>query len=248
MKLVLNQNSKDKLFQDKSPLAKFEFNEQVARVFDDMISRSVPFYEEVQRLIFYFTEQAAVEGTCVYDLGCSTGTTLIHLAKHLQQKCFFIGLDDSEKMLEQARLKAAQVGLREQINFINQSINEQMLLRDASVVIMSLTLQFIKPSLREAILQKIFTGLNKNGVFIVFEKILTESSDLNRLFVDEYYNFKRRNHYGEEEIAKKRESLENVLIPYRASENVDLFKKVGFEVVEPFFQWLNFKAFICVKR
>ena len=62
-----------------------------------------------------------------------------------------------------------------------------------------------------------------------------------------YYDFKRRNGYSEDEILHKREALENVLVPYRADENVELFRHSGFQIVETFFQWYNFCGFLCVK-
>jgi len=42
--------AKDKVFTEKIS-KKFEFDEAVASVFDDMLSRSVPFYDEVRKLV-----------------------------------------------------------------------------------------------------------------------------------------------------------------------------------------------------
>src|SRR5262249_27716653 len=91
------RSSKDEIF--KKPIKSvtdFAFGEKVASVFDDMLLRSVPFYEEMQRMIAELAADFAVEGTNVYDLGCSTGTTLLHLAAQLPQRVKFIGLDNSE--------------------------------------------------------------------------------------------------------------------------------------------------------
>ena len=70
---------------------------------------------------------------------------------------------------------------------------------------------------------------------------------MNRFFIDFYYDFKRKNGYLDGEIQRKREALENVLIPYRLEENIELFKRNGFEIVETFFQWFNFIDLLCVK-
>jgi tRNA (cmo5U34)-methyltransferase len=70
---------------------------------------------------------------------------------------------------------------------------------------------------------------------------------MNRFFVDFYYDFKRKNGYSEDEILRKREALENVLVPYRSDENFELFRRNGFRIVETFFQWYNFCGFLCVK-
>ena len=89
--------------------------------------------------------------------------------------------------------------------------------------------------------------LVENGVLVVTEKVLTNNSHMNRFFIDFYYDYKKRNRYSSGEIQRKREALENVLIPYRIDENLDLFRRNGFEIVEMFFQWYNFAGFLCMK-
>lgn len=51
----------------------------------------------------------------------------------------------------------------------------------------------------------------------------------------------------DEEIQRKREALENVLVPYRTDENVELFRRNGFSSVETCFHWFNFAGYLCVK-
>jgi tRNA (cmo5U34)-methyltransferase len=85
------------------------------------------------------------------------------------------------------------------------------------------------------------------GALIVTDKILTNDSNMNRFFIDFYYDFKRRTGYSDEEILRKREALENVLVPYRVDENFELFRRNGFTIAETFFQWYNFAGFLCVK-
>jgi tRNA (cmo5U34)-methyltransferase len=121
-------------------------------------------------------------------------------------------------------------------------------MEDASVVILCLTLQFVRPIAREKLLRNIHEQLRPGGVLIVIEKILAEETDFNRDFIKYYYNHKRRNNYSEMEISQKREALENVLIPYKLSENITLLKEVGFRTVEVFFKWYNFSGFIAKKQ
>ena len=120
-------------------------------------------------------------------------------------------------------------------------------LNNASVVIICWTLQFVRPLKRETLINKIYNGLNENGVLIITEKILTNSSLLNRYYIKLYYDYKQRNQYTYEEITNKREALENILIPYRIDENIEMFKRNGFTTVDTFFQWYNFVGFICIK-
>ncbi|RYG00133.1 MAG: tRNA (cmo5U34)-methyltransferase, partial [Chitinophagaceae bacterium] len=101
---------------------------------------------------------------------------------------------------------------------------------------------------REKLLKRIFDGLVPGGVLIVSEKVLAEDSLFNRNFIKYYYDYKRRNQYSEMEISQKREALENVLIPYKLSENITMLREAGFSHTETFFKWYNFSGFIAIKN
>ncbi|MFN5642235.1 MAG: tRNA (cmo5U34)-methyltransferase, partial [Sphingobacteriales bacterium] len=77
--------------------------------------------------------------------------------------------------------------------------------------------------------------------------VLAEDSSFNRKFIKYYYDYKRRNHYSDMEIAQKREALENVLIPYKLTENITLFREAGFGNVDTFFKWYNFAGIVAQK-
>ncbi|MBL7924838.1 MAG: carboxy-S-adenosyl-L-methionine synthase CmoA [Bacteroidia bacterium] len=240
--------NKDQIFHDALPkINDFEFGQQVVEVFDDMVSRSVPYYNEMQRMLAELARDFAVEGTNVYDLGCSTGTTLMGFDKMVPEQVKFIGIDDSPEMAKQCEENFRQAGFKRPFEVINADINKGLLLDNPSVVVMCLVLQFIRPLYREKLIHEIYRQLNPQGCFLLVEKVLGEGSMLNRLFIDYYYNYKRRNHYSEMEISQKREALENVLIPYRLSENIELLKAAGFSQTEIFFKWYNFVGIIAVK-
>jgi tRNA (cmo5U34)-methyltransferase len=243
---------RDRIFLDPDKAASpFEFNEEVAEVFDDMLERSVPFYLEQQTMIRGLSRNLWIPGTMVYDLGCSTATTLIGLACELPPSAHFVGYDNSAPMLERARRKVDEARLQERIELRLGDLNGELRdlrLDNAGIVTMAWTLQFVSPLRRDSIVRWIYDALGAGGVLIVTEKILTNRGDMNRFFVDLYYDFKRRRGYADAEIARKREALENVLIPYRVEENLELFQRNGFELVETFFQWFNFAGFLCVKK
>jgi tRNA (cmo5U34)-methyltransferase len=229
----------------------FEFNDEVAAVFDDMVSRSVPFYAEQQALIQEAAQKFYQPGTVVYDLGCSTATTLMRLAKALGPQARLVGYDNSEAMLDKARANVAKAGFERQIELRVADLNADMTkvdLSNASVVTLCWTLQFVRPLKRDTLVRSIYNGMVNGGTLLLTEKILTNNSDMNRYFIEFYYDFKRRNGYSDEEIMKKREALENVLVPYRVDENFELFRRSGFPVVETFFQWYNFAGFMAVKQ
>lgn len=244
--------AKDRIFVDKDLHAGgFVFDAKVAGAFDDMIARSVPFYAEQQRMIAEIAGTFWVPGTCVYDLGCSTGTTLIRICEALGEGARGVGYDNSPPMLERARANVARARLADRIELRHADLDasdEPLSLAAASLVTMCWTLQFVRPLRRDHLIRWIYDALPTDGALVVTDKVLTNTSTMNRFFVDFYYDFKRRNRYSDVEISRKREALENVLIPYRTEENLEMFRRNGFEIVEVFFQWYNFAGFLCVKK
>ena len=238
----------DNVFKEKRDfLTDFNFKKEVAEVFDDMLNRSVPFYQETQRMIGELAQDFATGGSNIYDLGCSTGTTLVFLDKLLPPDISFVGIDSSQDMLDQARKKLNEHNVSRGCRLVCMDLNQEVPVGNASVVIMNLTLQFIRPLYRKRVVESIARGINEGGCFILIEKVLSIDSTLNRLFIKYYYDFKRRQGYDDLEIAQKREALENVLIPYRPEENRALLLESGFKECDTFFKWYNFCGMLALK-
>ncbi len=239
---------RDDVFKEQmEAIADFKFGKKVASVFDDMLIRSVPFYEETQRMIAELAADFVVNETNVYDLGCSTGTTMLNLHPKVAPGARFIGIDNSEEMLDRCRQKLAGQNFERKHELICADLNNGVEIHNASMVLMVLTLQFIRPLHREQLINTILRGLNDNGCLILVEKVLGEDSMFNRLFIKYYYDMKKLNGYSELEIAQKREALENVLVPYKLLENREMLLRAGFRYCEVFFKWYNFCGIIAVK-
>jgi len=229
----------------------FEFNQTVADVFDDMVSRSVPFYNEIHRLITdysnYFTHHD--RQNLIWDLGCSTGTTIGILENHLKsnhKNCRFVGVDNSKAMTEKAQEKLSRLKVTN-AKVICANIEDVEIDPNVDMIIMNYTLQFIREDLRPLILEKIFRSLRPGGVFILSEKINTNDSTFHQLITDLYYDYKRREGYSELEISQKREALENVLVPLTPNQQIKLLNDAGFNHVEQAFRWYNFTSYIALK-
>lgn len=229
------------------PISKqFEFDAEVAAVFDDMLERSVPYYKESQKLTRRFAMNALKEGGTVYDLGCSTASLLLDIERSLghREDVRLIGIDNSAAMIEHASRKRDAFGS-------NIELIEGDILRfpyeSADVMISNYTLQFIRPMLREGLVRTVSDALKEGGVFIFSEKVISEDPRLNKEMIDCYYDFKKSQGYSEYEIVQKREALENVLIPYTLQENIDMVRNNGFKICEVLFRWVNFATFIAVK-
>ncbi len=235
--------SKDKVFQNK--IAKqFEFDEAVASVFDDMLDRSVPYYKQSLELTNSFALKYLEKDDKVFDLGCSTASTLIALAQKSTVHLNLIGIDNSEAMLARAKRKTNAFNI--DIDLICEDIFN-VDISGAKVVIANYTLQFIRPLQREKLIAKIYDGLEDGGIFIFSEKIIYDDKIFNKHCIDEYYDLKKTQGYSEFEISQKREALENVLIPYSEDENKKMIKDAGFKSCQTIFKWVNFSTFIAFK-
>jgi len=236
--------NKDEVFKEKIK-KQFEFDENVASVFDDMLNRSVPFYNEALDLTTQFALKYSQKDSIIYDLGCSTASTLINISKKSSFNLKLIGIDSSDAMLKRAEQKANAYNI--DLDLICDDIFN-INFKTSSVIISNYTLQFIRPLQREKFIKKIYDSLEVGGVFIFSEKVISEDTTLNKLFIDKYYEFKKSQGYSEFEISQKREALENILIPYTYEENKKMVIDAGFSHFDCIFKWINFSTFIAIKR
>lgn len=238
----------DTLFTSGVIAEDFTFNEHVAEVFDDMLDRSIPCYRLVIDAMAQLLSCHLQPGATVYDLGCSTGTTLLELAKRLpRMDLTYIGIDNAPAMLAKARCKSVEYSKDHDIRFLHSDIISCHL-PGAEAVLCNYTLQFLRPLARQSFINRIFTALPSGGVLLLSEKIIARSSRLNRDFIEIYHSFKKKQGYSELEIAAKREALENILIPFSIEENTALLRQAGFTEIEPFFTWFNFSSIVALKR
>jgi tRNA (cmo5U34)-methyltransferase len=157
----------------------FQFSAEVAEVFDDMLTRSIPFYVEQQRMIQEIARKFHSQGANVYDLGCATATTLINLSEVLQQSAGFIGYDNSLAMLEYAKNKVSEKRLEDRIDLRFGDLDGDLvtrLLENAGLVTLCWTLQFIRPLHRDRVIRWIYESLSDGGALIMTEKILTQQT------------------------------------------------------------------------
>jgi tRNA (cmo5U34)-methyltransferase len=234
---------KDKVFTEKIN-KKFEFDEAVASVFDDMLSRSVPFYDEVRALVISLILAEQKEGMKVLDLGSSTAKFLLDLHAKKSVPMQLKGLDNSQAMLDRAEQKCQAFGAD-----IELALADMLEYRyhEEDIIVANYTLQFIRPMQRLELVRKLYDGLCDEGIFIFSEKVVFENKVLDKQMIDIYYNYKKAQGYSEYEIAQKREALENVLIPFTIKENIQMCKDAGFTQIETVFQWANFVTFVAKK-
>ncbi len=241
-------SEKDQIFaEQQDQITDFKFDQKVARVFPDMIKRSVPGYSSIVAMIGVMAKDFAQIDSHLYDLGCSLGAVTLSMRNRVSTPgCRIIAVDNSLDMLKRAEQHIDQEDSVIPVKLVNADIAD-IKIENASVVVMNFTLQFIEKSKRDLIIKNIFDGLKSGGILILSEKIRFESSEQQELLETLQLDFKRFNGYSELEISQKRAALENVMTPETENENHNRLKQAGFEKVYTWFQCFNFFSMVAIK-
>lgn len=239
---------KDNLYQQRrNAVPPFEFDEQVARVFNDMIHRSIPFYQEILRQQVRLIRQYYRPGTHIYDLGCSNGNLGLALCRHMGTTPFkMIAVDNSAPMLDLFQERLGSAPGAERITLQNQDLRH-VALENSSVVVLNFTLQFLGIDERGTLMQRICDSLDPGGVLLCCEKVTHDHQIIAELQQACYHAFKRENGYSDLEISQKREALEKVLVPETVDQHMARLHRVGFQTVDVWFKWFNFTALMAFK-
>jgi tRNA (cmo5U34)-methyltransferase len=239
------KGDRDQVFsRPLSDVRAFEFNETVAGVFQDMISRSVPGYSLLLRMIGLYANLFVQPGSRVYDLGCSLGEASLVIAdqcKHID--CSIVAVDSSSAMIDRCRQQGAAASA---IDWRCEDIRDTTI-GDASMVVLNLTLQFLPPEQRRPLLQRICNGLRPGGVLVLSEKIVFADARENERMQQLYQGFKKTMGYSDLEISQKRNALENVLIPDSEQQHLQRLQQVGFDEMYQCFRGFNFVSYLAIK-
>nr|WP_245399670.1 carboxy-S-adenosyl-L-methionine synthase CmoA [Atopomonas sediminilitoris] len=226
----------------------FVFNEDVVKVFPDMIKRSVPGYPTIVENLGVLANQFTQPNTALYDLGCSLGATSQALRRHVRQDgCRVIAVDNSPAMVERCQQYLSQQDSLFQellpVQVIEADIT-QLAFSPTSVVALNFTLQFIQPDQRLSLLKRIRQALVPGGALLLSEKLHFADENDQALLTELHVAFKRANGYSELEIAQKRNALERVMVPDTLEEHRERLLSAGFSRVTVWFQCLNFASLI----
>jgi tRNA (cmo5U34)-methyltransferase len=240
---------KDRLFaKKKEEIKPFEFNMEVADIFDDMLNRSVPLYLENIERQAQFTALYYKDKSRIYDLGCSHGNLGIRIAQQLKSKIFtMIGVDNSRPMIEKYFNRLKKFNHTGQIDLVCGFL-EDIQIKNASVVLINLTMQFIDKKKRNLLIKNIYNGLNPGGILLLTEKIIHSSKAIDTIQKQFYKKFKLENGYSLLEISQKRDALDKVLIPDTLEIHEKRILHAGFKHFEVWLKWFNFASMIAIKK
>jgi tRNA (cmo5U34)-methyltransferase len=231
----------------KSSVGAFNFGKNVHKRFVKHIIKSVPFYLQGHELISRLSSFFLVNGSLVYDLGCSTGKLAQDIYNYNQdlKSLKIIGLDDEIKMVKHSQ-KNLNKKLKKKIIFKKMNILK-FKFKKSDFISSYYTIQFIKPKFRQNLFDKIYLSLNHGGAFVMFEKIRGNDARFQDIFTQVYHEFKINQGFSKEEVYNKSLSIRGVLEPFTYKANLDFLKRSGFKDITTIMQYGPFVGYMAIK-
>ena len=240
--------SEDRLFAETSAdPGSFEFNDEVADVFPDMLRRSIPGYAASIEAIGTLAARYVQPSTNCYDLGCSLGASTLAIRRNIEVPgCQIIAVDLAPAMISRCRELIAADASDVPVSIVEEDVRRTEI-EHASMVVMNYTLQFLSVSERDAMIGRICDGLIDGGIFVLSEKVVDEDDEVEALLTQMHHEFKRRNSYSDLEISRKRTAIENVLVPESIPTHRQRLMNAGFRHVGVWLRHFNFVSIIATK-
>jgi tRNA (cmo5U34)-methyltransferase len=231
----------------KADNANWSFKGEVAQSFDSHVSKSVPLYNEGHQLICSLSDFFIKSDSICYELGSSTGELTIKLGRHneLKQGARFVGIEVEPDMVALANQKKASAGTKN-VEFLVDDILQHDF-PSLDMVVAYYTIQFIRPSQRQQLFDRLYQSLNWGGALLLFEKVRANDARFQDIMTSLYTEFKLTQGYSPEEIFAKTRSLKGVLEPFSTQGNIDFLKRAGFVDVISIMKYVSFEGFLAIK-
>lgn len=223
--------------------ASWTFSGDTAKNFPAHVERSVPLYRQGQELLLEVSDFFISKDDNAYDIGCSTGALSKMLAeRHGTRNLHVSAIDVEEAMINQAIADNSH----KNVDYICSSALE-VEYSNTSFIYAYYTVQFIPPSIRQELINRIYESLRWGGAFIMFEKVRAPDARFQDYMTQLYTEFKLKNGYSSENIVAKSRSLKRVLEPFSSQGNVDMLSRAGFKDIMTLQKYLCFEGFLAIK-
>ena len=240
----------------------FEWDIEVASIFDNMTVRSIPMYAETHRVHASILKRYVEccynkyradkhDHLVVADIGSSTGAfikTLCHVygasIGEGIDKVDVVAFDKSPDMLYQlTRFMPWVVAIEHDITKGFQDISIEF-----DFVNLSYVLQFLPQGGRLPVLKSIAKRMTEGGLLFLSHKESLPEEKYDRLFTEEYFQFRRSNGYSDEEIQAKTKALQSSMWVDSFDFTKELLEHAGFTSIQPTTRWLNFSSLVAYKK
>lgn len=231
----------------KADNANWSFSVGVAANFDDHVSKSVPLYHEGHQLICGLSDFFVKSDSVVYEVGCSTGTLILKLAQHNAAKkgARFVGIDLESEMIAVANGKRDAAKVADLTFVVDDALTADF--EPADMICCYYTVQFVRPSKRQELIDKFYKSLRWGGALCLFEKVRGPDARFQDIVTAMYHDWKMEQGYDATEIVAKARSLKGVLEPFSTQGNTDMLRRAGFQDIMTIMKYVCFEGFVAIK-
>tara|TARA_Y100000816_G_C26092036_1_gene577257 strand:+ start:705 stop:1415 length:711 start_codon:yes stop_codon:yes gene_type:complete len=224
---------------------KWDFK-NISNYFDEHISKSFIRYNDLQNEIGKLSQWFINTNSIIYNFGCSTCETEIHLLKNNSCKMEINAIDNNKSMLDVGKKKLNKYMRKNvKINFINKNV-EKVNIKKNSLSISVLLTPFLNISQRKQFFKNVYKNLLINGAFILVEKNFSPSGKIENIFaqiIDEY----KSQSLSFKSIYIKKKLLRGVMNSYYEKDTIEYLKSIGFQDTQVFFNHFSFTGYLCIK-
>jgi len=223
--------------------ADWKFSGEMVKDFEEHVQKSVPLYNEGHDIILKISDYFVKDDSICYEIGTSTGILSYKLAQRfIDRDAKFIGLDIEEDMVCSAKDRYKM----DSLDFIYADVLEYDF-KPSDFVTSYYVVQFIRPSHRQLLIDKIYQSLNWGGAFLYFEKVRAPDARFQDIMTGVYNEYKLEQGYSPEEIIQKSRSLKGVLEPFSTQGNIDMLKRAGFVDIMSVAKFGPFEGILAIK-
>lgn len=241
---------------------RFEFDNEVTAIFENMAVRSIPNYVEMHRTTAEMIMRHRMD-TCVgkdyviLDFGASTGVAAKMLCNQLQlpltcqpQGIRYIAVDNSMAMLDKLKntvpwAEAWHIDLEDPLGI--PVLMDRLDVRP-NAILMLYFMQFLKPQVHWPLMHSVHRMLTSGGLFFFGAKEAQSKQSKVGDYMDAmYYQLRRDNGYSQEEIDAKTRALKGSMHTSTRSAIINTLDKAGFRNIHEMTRWLQFMSLVAVK-
>ena len=223
----------------------WSFGNNVADNFVEHANLSIPLYKLGHELVCDLSEFFVAQNSICYEIGSSTGELTKKLGERNSHKnnIKIIGIESEANMVEKAKQNCKNIN---SVEFQNANVID-FAFEPTDFLVSYYCVQFIKPSVRQLIIDKIYKSLNWGGAFLLFEKVRGPDARFQDISNIWYNSFKIKNGFTPSEVISKTESLKTVLEPFSTQGNLDMLQRAGFKDISSIMKYMCFEGFLAIK-
>lgn len=218
---------------------KKHFNEE-ATIYDVNIRNLIPYYSRMVEALISSLPYSNNEKIEVIDLGSGTGT-ISKAVKEKYPNASITCLDIAENMLETAKQKLAGY---KNISFVQGNFENYKFDKSYDLIISSLALHHLRTDEEKcSFYQQCYDCLKQNGYFFNADVMLAASENLQKVYMDKWVEYMRRN-VSEDEIQNTwLPTYYNEDSPAKLTDHIQWMNEIGFKEIDVIWKYYNFAVY-----